>query len=183
MGGRRSASPKYSSEFSHSVPVRRTLSYCTPSHRAIDWGLASPLPLTPRLSVIVPVRNGAAVLDQCLGALRRSDFHNFECIVADDASTDDSAEVARRHGFRVVRLEENRGPATARNIAATEASGELLLFVDADVCVQPDCLRRAVEWFDRDPEVVAVIGSYDAAPADLGYLSQYRNLQHHYVHQ
>jgi hypothetical protein len=139
--------------------------------------------LSPRLSVIVPVRNGAAVLEQCLAALRRSDFLDFECIVADDASKDDSSEVARRHGCRVVRLEENRGPATARNTAAAQASGELLLFVDADVCVQRDCLGRAVEWFDRDPELVAVIGSYDAAPADQGYLSQYRNLQHHYVHQ
>ena len=183
MGGRPNGSPKCWSGFSHSVLVGKTLSYCTLHQRAIDWGLASSLPLTPRLSVIVPVRNGAAVLEQCLGALHRSDFHDFECIVADDASTDDSAEVARRHGVRVIRLEENRGPATARNTAAAQAGGELLLFVDADVCVQPDCLRRAVAWFDRDLEVVAVIGSYDAAPADQGYLSQYRNLQHHFVHQ
>lgn len=183
MGGRRNASPMCWSGFSRDVPVGETRWYCTPPQRAIDWGLASPDPHHPRLSVIVPVRNGAAVLEHCLAALRCSDFHDFECIVADDASTDNSSQVARRHGCRVVRLEENRGPATARNTAAAEASGGLLLFVDADVCVQPDCLRRAVEWFDRDPEVVAVIGSYDAAPADQGYLSQYRNLQHHYVHQ
>jgi hypothetical protein len=57
------------------------------------------------------------------------------------------------------------------------------MFVDADVSVHRDALRLTAEVFETQPDVAAVFGSYDPAPAAPGLLSQYRNLAHRYVHQ
>ncbi len=135
------------------------------------------------LSVIIPVHNGADVLDRCLDSLKRSSFGDYECIVVDDASTDASGAVALRHGATVVTLARNGGPAQARNAGAQTAHGEILLFLDADVCVHRETLGRVQAYFRAHPSVDAVIGSYDDAPADPGFVSQYKNLFHHFVHQ
>ena len=137
----------------------------------------------PAITVIVPVRNAAEHLDRCLESLQKSTFRNFECIVVDDASTDNSADVAERHDCKVIRSLVNRGPAAARNRAIPEAAGEILYFLDADVCVSPGSLARVAECFEGEADLDAVIGSYDAEPDEPDFLSQYRNLFHHFVHQ
>jgi glycosyltransferase involved in cell wall biosynthesis len=71
----------------------------------------------------------------------------------------------------------------ARNLGARAASGDVLLFLDADVAVHPGTVGRAAAAFAADPELVAAFGSYDEQPADPGFLSQFKNLFHHYVHQ
>jgi glycosyltransferase involved in cell wall biosynthesis len=136
-----------------------------------------------RFSVIVPVYNASALLARCLQSLAASEFRDYECIVVDDASTDDSRAVAGRFGCRLVALEENGGPARARNRGADGAQGEILAFIDSDVCVHPDTLSRLDAHFSAHPSADAVIGSYDDTPADQGFVSQYKNLFHHYVHQ
>ncbi len=75
------------------------------------------------------------------------------------------------------------GPATARNAGAAVAEKEIFLFVDADVVIPPDTVQRVGEEFARHPGVAALFGSYDTSPGDPDFLSQYRNLMHHYVHQ
>lgn len=103
--------------------------------------------------------------------------------MVDDASADPCDEIARRHGATSVRMERSAGSFVARNVAAHHAQGEILLFLDADVCVRADTVARVVEAFSRDPGLDAVIGSYDASPGAPDLLSQYRNLLHHWVHQ
>jgi GT2 family glycosyltransferase len=137
----------------------------------------------PRLSIVVPVYNDARNLADCLAALRAAEIPGCELIVVDDASPDDSALVARRAGATVITLEQNSGPAAARNRGAAAAAGEILFFVDADVAVAPDAVRRVAEAFAADPALGAVFGSYDDAPRAPGMVSQYRNLLHHWVHQ
>jgi GT2 family glycosyltransferase len=141
-------------------------------------------PRIPRLSVIVPVRDGAAFLAESLPALRASDLAagTWELVVVDDASTDRSADVAGRHADSVVRLSHPQGPALARNRGAERARGDILVFIDADVCVHVDALRRFSEIFTSQPDVAAAFGAYDTAPRAPGLVSQYRNLLHHRVH-
>jgi glycosyltransferase involved in cell wall biosynthesis len=141
------------------------------------------LSTTPRLSVIVPVRNGSAHLSRCLDALRHSDYLNFEVIVVDDYSTDNSPQIASRYGARCLRTPQTLGPAGARNLGALHAAGDILIFVDADVVVPPNALAMMAENFVRDPALAAVFGSYDDQPAWTSFISQYKNLMHHYVHQ
>lgn len=137
----------------------------------------------PLVSVLVPVYNGARFLDRCLDACAASSYANLEVIVIDDASTDGSAAIAERHDVEVVRLPHQSGPGAARNAGAQRATGEILFFLDADVVVHVDAVERAVDRLEREPDVTAVFGSYDDSPAERNLLSQYKNLQHHFVHQ
>lgn len=84
---------------------------------------------------------------------------------------------------RSVLLPTPRGPAVARNRGAARATGDVLFFVDADVVVRPDTVERVRAAFEADPGLSALVGSYDDAPGDPAFLSQYRNLLHHYTHQ
>ena len=138
----------------------------------------------PRISVVIPVHNGGPDLEKCLAAVGASSYPVFECIVVDDASTDDmTLPAAKKHGARIIRLDEQCGPAIARNHGAAQARGEILFFTDADVLLHPDTLATAVTALQSDPGVSAVFGSYDDQPGHTSFISQYRNLLHHWVHQ
>lgn len=137
----------------------------------------------PFLSVIVPVYNSTGFLQKCLTSLSRSEYQDYEVIVVDDGSTEPIQAIVEDSGFRYVRIEGPGGPARARNHGARIAAGRYLVFIDADVCVESDVLSRFSEIFVTEPAVAAVIGSYDEAPAEPNFLSQYKNLFHHYVHQ
>lgn len=139
----------------------------------------------PRLSVVVPAHQGAKVLPLSLSALLRSDLprHLWELIVVDDASTDDTSGVAARYADMVVRLPLlPGGPAFARNRGFEASRGDIVAFVDADVCVHRDSLRRMLAVMDQDPDVSALFGSYDSTPSHPSLVSEFRNLLHHFVH-
>jgi glycosyltransferase involved in cell wall biosynthesis len=140
---------------------------------------------TPFLSVVVPVYQGARVLPRCLSALRASEMPSgsWELIVVDDASSDSTALVAAEFADAVVRLPDHpRGPAYARNRGVEVARGEIIVLIDADVCVHPDTLWKFTRVFATEPDVSAVFGAYDTEPEAPQLVSQYRNLLHHFVH-
>ena len=99
---------------------------------------------TPAVSVIIPVYNGRRDLPGCLESVSRQSFSDFECIIVDDGSTDDSPAIcdafARKDGrFRVIH-QANAGPSKARFRGVDEARGEYICFVDADDFVPPEGL-------------------------------------------
>src|SRR5262249_24618241 len=134
------------------------------------------------LSVIVPVYNSSACLKQCLAALARSQYDDFDVLVVDDGSDEQIEPLVSSFGFNYLRIDGPGGPARARNRGATQVNGRYLVFVDADVLIHPDALARFSAAFASDPQLDAVIGSYDDSPAEKNFLSQYKNLFHHYVH-
>jgi glycosyltransferase involved in cell wall biosynthesis len=136
-----------------------------------------------RLSVIIPVYNSAVELGECLRALKGSDAQAWEVIVVDDASTDGSGEVATRLGVRVVRMARNAGPAAARNAGAKLATGEVLVFMDADTEAHTDTLGLMGSRFAGDGELDGVFGAYDDTPRDPGLVSRFRNLLHCQTHR
>ena len=137
----------------------------------------------PRLSVIVPVWNGEHVLPRCLDALVKQQYAPFEVLVVDDCSSDTTPRIAEQYGVRYIRSAKRRGPANARNIGARNARGDILVFIDADVVLQPTGLQMIAEDFESSPEITGVFGSYDDSPDCPTFFSQYKNLIHHYVHQ
>ena len=140
---------------------------------------------TPWLSVIVPAHQGAVQLPQVLDALCASDLprERWELIVVDDGSTDSTADIAAARADRVISLPgPPRGPAHARNRGVEAARGEWVAFIDADVVVHRGTLSGFAARIQADPTADAIFGAYDAAPPAPGFLSQYRNLLHHYVH-
>ena len=116
-----------------------------------------------RLSAIVPATDMPATLERCLAAIAAADDPPEEVIVVDEA--------------------DRPGPAAARNEGARRATGDVLVFVDADVEPHGDAFRRVRAAFAADPALDALFGSYDDDPADAGLVSRFRNLLHHHVHQ
>jgi glycosyltransferase involved in cell wall biosynthesis len=135
-----------------------------------------------RLSFIVPFHRDLASLGRCLAGLATRP-RGSEVIVAADGARDDCRQTARDHGARVISIDGPRGPAVARNVAAAAASGDVLVFIDADVVVSRPGLARLVRLFQDDPSLAAAFGSYDDLPAHPGFVSQYKNLSHAFVHR
>jgi len=135
------------------------------------------------VSIIVPVHNGGLNFRRCLSSLRDLDSNAIEIIVVADGCNDDSPEAAAKAGVQVINLPESGGPARARNKGALQAKGKYLFFIDADVAVPSNAVTQVESAFQKDPELAAVIGSYDDSPDQINFLSQYKNLLHHYIHQ
>jgi len=112
------------------------------------------------VTLVIPGRNCAATLDACLAAVtpRVADGQLAEIIFVDDASTDESAAIAAKHGVRILQG-PGRGAGLARNIGWQAASTELIWFIDSDCVAQPDALEILVEHIAPD-DVGAVGGSY-----------------------
>ncbi len=129
----------------------------------------------PRISVVIPTHNGARTLADCLTALRASSLLPNEIIVVDDASTDDSAQIAERFQCCVIRLPENVGAARAKNRGAHAATGDILFFTDDDVMVARDALARLAENF-ADAQIAGMVGLLDAQIPFTNFASNFKNL-------
>ncbi|MCA1812848.1 MAG: glycosyltransferase [Halobacteriales archaeon] len=117
--------------------------------------------MTPRVSVVLPVRDRAGVLERAMRSVLDQSYRPLELIVVDDGSADASAEVAERvarqdRRVRVIR-EPARGAAAARNVGLRLARGELLAFQDSDDEWLPGRLERHVRAVDADPPAVGVV--------------------------
>ncbi len=135
------------------------------------------------ISVVIPVYRGGNAFVDCLASLKESLIAPAEIIVVVDGEDPLSREVAEKFGAKVLQLDSNRGPATARNRGAAEAIGDVIFFIDADVTVHLDTIKKILGVFDADANLAALIGSYDDEPRAANFLSQYKNLFHHYNHQ
>jgi len=116
----------------------------------------------PRVSVIIPTLNAAGILDVCLRAIAKQDYpaEQIEILVADGGSTDRTRELAEAQGARV--LDNPRRIAEqGKQIALGAATGEFVLFVDADnELTHPDCLRLGVEALRKYPHALGVESYY-----------------------
>jgi glycosyltransferase involved in cell wall biosynthesis len=137
----------------------------------------------PFFSIIIPIFNGGKLLEICLQSVHDSLFTDWELIVVDDASTDDSAVRAEAYSTRVIVMSGRSGPAAARNEGALQANGRYLFFTDSDCQLHPNTLSRAAQYLQSDLTLDSLIGSYDDEPLAGNFVSQYKNLFHHYVHQ
>lgn len=139
------------------------------------------MPVT--VAVVVPVYNGGERFRASLESIRRANPPPDEIIVIGDGDTDGSSQHAEAAGVAVYRFPQPGGPGRARNLGASKAISDVLFFIDADVTVPENVIERVRGIFARDTDVAAIIGSYDDQPGEVNFLSQYRNLLHHYVHQ
>jgi GT2 family glycosyltransferase len=138
---------------------------------------------TETISIIIPVHGAGENFRRCLRSIQKLEPLPNEIIVVADGESDGSWRLAEELGIRVIRLPQTGGPARARNIGSRVAKGDILFFVDADVTIPSDAVGRIVRAFEEDFGLAALFGSYDDTPAEANFLSQYRNLLHHYVHQ
>jgi GT2 family glycosyltransferase len=133
-------------------------------------------------TVIVPFHRNVAMLRRVLEPFRTR-ATTTELLVAGDGPTEASwVDVADEFGARRVTWADACGPAVARNRGASLAVGQYLLFVDGDVIAAPGVVERVERFFAAHADAVGVFGAYDDRPEAPGFISQYRNLQHRYVH-
>nr|WP_155215445.1 glycosyltransferase family 2 protein [Micromonospora sp. CP22] len=137
--------------------------------------------MPPTVSVIIPTHNSSKTLGACLEAVRRQDHPVTEVIVVDDASTDDTRDIARRFPCRLLVTDRNAGPAAARNRGIQASTGDLLFFLDSDCAPEPDALSNALAILREQPDVACVHGIYALTPLfDDGPVEAYRLLHGHY---
>jgi GT2 family glycosyltransferase len=132
--------------------------------------------------VIIPFHRALEHLARSLPAARQS-LPAAEILVAADGATADCEPLAAKAGARVVGIAGPVGPAAARNRAAAEATGDVLIFVDADVVARPDALAGMCRLLETEPDVAGVFGAYGLHPPEPDFMSQFRNLSHAYVHE
>jgi len=100
------------------------------------------------ISIVIPTYNELNVLLECLKSLESQDISNFEVIIVDDGSIDDTIKLAsdfrsKNYTLEVIK-QDHKGPGSARNLGSKKAKGEILVFVDADMTFENDFLRKLV---------------------------------------
>jgi glycosyltransferase involved in cell wall biosynthesis len=116
----------------------------------------------PRVSVVIPAYNCAATIGQTLKSVQDQTFADWEVLVGDDASTDDTVAQVEALGdlrIRALPAEQNGGPAAARNRALRHASGDFVAFLDADDWWLPNYLERQVGRFDTENASTGDVGA------------------------
>ena len=121
------------------------------------------------MSVVVCAYNAADTLDDCLASLGRLRYPDFEVIVVNDGSRDETGDIARRYPVRVIDV-PNGGLSAARNIGLSAATGEIVAYTDADVRVDPDWLTYLVQPFLTSDVVGS--GGPNVVPADDPFVAQ-----------
>lgn len=117
-----------------------------------------------KISIIVPVYNAQAYLKQTLDSILKQTYSNFELILVDDGSKDESAGICDDYREADARVKvwhnENAGPSAARNFGIRQAAGEYLAFVDSDDILSAGFLEKMMSGFE-DEETDIVLCGYD----------------------
>lgn len=104
----------------------------------------APLPRVPKVSVIVCSYNGGQTLEACLRSLRKVNYPDYEVVLVDDGSTDNTKEIVSHHPWVNAIHQPNMGLSVARNVGAAHATGEILAYTDSDCMADPDWLYYLV---------------------------------------
>lgn len=113
----------------------------------------------PKISIIVPAFNEAKTIKKCIKSLQNLDYPNFEIIVIDDGSTDNTLEIASKYEYAKVFSQENQGKPIALNNGISHSSGEIILTVDADTELDREALRTIAKRFAANNKLGAVAGN------------------------
>lgn len=136
-----------------------------------------------RGSVILPAYNAAAYLLAVLPPLLQLG-PDWEVLVVDDGSTDTTWDILQSLPVRALRQSGRQGQSQARNLAARQARGEILVFVDGDVVTSVSTVQAMAGFLEENLRWDAVFGCYaDSGCPKESSLSRFRNLLHRYVHQ
>jgi glycosyltransferase involved in cell wall biosynthesis len=133
-----------------------------------------------RISIVIPNLNKSETLGKCLEAALNSDYGNFEVIVVDDNSSDNSVEVISEFPCRLIQLEKRSGTSTARNTGAKSSTGEIIFFTDSDCLLQKNTLSIVNTLFSELPPGTVVGGTYTRIPHDKTFYSTFQSVFAHY---
>ena len=108
----------------------------------------------PKVSVVIPTYNSARFIVETLESVFAQTYRDYEVIVVDDGSTDNTKEVLKPYMSRIRYIyKENGGPASARNVGIKNARGEYIAFLDSDDLWLPEKLEKQIRYFEEHPEI------------------------------
>ncbi|MDO8669161.1 MAG: glycosyltransferase [Candidatus Buchananbacteria bacterium] len=133
-------------------------------------------------SVVIPAYNAHKTLAKCLKSVYKQKFSDYEVIVVDDGSTDDTAKIAEEFSARVIKQNPNVGPAAARNISIKAAQGDIVVFIDADIAFRDDdALDKLAEVFRNRSDIAGAIMIKDKVPLNDGLMTLFWALYKYYL--
>lgn len=135
----------------------------------------------PHMSVVIPTYNSADDIRQCLEAVRASSYKDYELIVVDDGSRDESVSIAERYADKVLRHKENRGVSLARQTGSDNSAGEIIVNIADDIIISPDTLHKIDSFFSENPDTAAVVGILSKESPAGGFFGRYKNLYMNYI--
>lgn len=136
----------------------------------------------PRVSIIVPVHDAVKTIDSCVKSIISQDYENIECILVENGSSDNSEEICRKYSerYECIRfaISSNAGVSEARNLGLSMATGDIIGFCDADDFIEMDALKTVVSEFEKEPEIIGVIGAFYIGWESMdGVQKQYRGIK------
>ena len=110
----------------------------------------------PKISIIVPFNNGKQYLERCLKNLRETVYDDYEIILVDDFSKDNSEQIAKKYNNTkyFYTNEETIGVGNARNLGIEKASGKYIMFVDVDDTIEKDLFRNLQKYVNQDIDMI-----------------------------
>lgn len=120
------------------------------------------------ISLVIPVYNVSPFIERCMMSVIKQTYNHFECILVDDASSDDSIDkceqmIAKYKGpiqFRILHHEHNRGLSAARNTGTDAAKGDYVLYIDSDDLISNDCIEKLMAPLLKDNDIEIVMGEH-----------------------
>lgn len=107
----------------------------------------------PKFSIIIPVYNVEKYIGKCLESVKSQTFKDYEVIIVNDGTEDDSMKIAVKYPFTIIN-QENQGLSVARNRGVKEASGDYLIFLDSDDYWEKDLLKELTKSIKNDPDLI-----------------------------
>ena len=116
--------------------------------------------MKPEISVIIPLYNKENIINQCVDSILSQSFENFELIIVNDGSTDNSLEIVKSiHDDRIRIIEQkNGGPSKARNTGVKKANGDWIYFIDADDEMLSGTLNHFIRLINNNPNIELFCG-------------------------
>lgn len=141
----------------------------------------------PKATIIIPAFNAAKYIEKTLDTVLAQTFGDFECLVVDDSSTDDTLAIVKRcagadNRIKVFQVEHKAGPAKPRNCGLMHATGDFIFIFDADDLMHPNKLEISMAAFEKNPTADFLFTNYNSIDAKgdcltANYLAEYNTLK------
>ena len=137
----------------------------------------------PKISIVIPVYNAEKTIKRTLEAIYKNSFKDFEVIIVNDGSTDNSVEIIKKYPVKIFH-QKNLGVSEARNAGVKNSNSDLILFVDSDVILPKKTLGKVYETF-KNNKINILQGIPDSESYYRDMISDYENLylHHHFSKQ
>ncbi len=134
-----------------------------------------------KVSIVIPTYNSKKTISKCLDPIIKIKDIDIEIIVVDDLSDDKTLSIAKKYPINIIELEENKGPANARYIGEKKAKNDIIVFIDSDIVIVENTIRRIITGFEDNSDISAIVGLFSKKHPNNDFYSNYKNLYMNYI--